>query len=125
MVDLLLLVAIVGLLCGLRVMALAIQRPPEPPAAPLDFHTIEKRYPKVHLFASREEVVALLGPPNAHIVPDPDLMRWTEEAEDSHRGLGMPRNRVWEMWIDPKDEGRRVAILFAGGKVYAVHKKGF
>ena len=30
----------------------------------------------------------------------------------------VPPNRVWEKWIDPNDERRWVAILFADGTVY-------
>jgi hypothetical protein len=78
------------------------------------------------LFASREEVYELLGPPSSiNSAWGPDLRRWAERAEHSNRHLGIPDGGFWDLWIDPRDGSKGIAILFAGGKVYHIAKKGF
>jgi hypothetical protein len=73
--------------------------------------------------------VALLGAPTPGAGYCDDLAGLEELAEHSHRHFGIPPGRFWNRWIDPKDKGRWVAILFAGQapecKVYTIHKKGF
>jgi hypothetical protein len=125
--DFILLVAIAAFLYWLRCMATAIEHPPTPPPnrPPLDFKIIEQRFRQLQLFASCEEVEELLGPSSpVNGDWDFDLHHWMEEAKHSHRDFGIPNDAYWDLWIDPKDGNRGVAILFAGGKVYYYAKKG-
>jgi hypothetical protein len=128
--DLALLAAIAVLLYWAREAARTIEhRSASPlPQPPLEFGLIEERFSKVKMFASRQEVAELLGPPSPprdYGVWKADLRQWEEWAEQFNRHLGIPSDRSWELWTDPKEEGKGVAILFAEGKVYHRAKKGF
>lgn len=126
--DLLLLVAVAVLFHWLAKTTAAIERPaPGPePQVPLVFSLVEERFGKVHVLATREEVEELLGPPSpTNATWEADLAAWEALAERSLRDVDMPGDRWWALWIDPKDSGRGVAILFAGGKVRHVARKGF
>jgi hypothetical protein len=127
--DLIVLAAFVVLLCWLRRTATEIEQPPAPapPARPpLDFKLVEERFDKVRRLAAREQVEELLGArPPINGDWGADLQAWEELAEHSNRHFGIPGNRFWALWTDPKDGNRGVAILFAADKVYYVAKKGF
>jgi hypothetical protein len=103
------------------------ENPPSPPRRPFDFELVTKRFFKeVQVFASREEVEELLGPPSP--LDDtwvPYFPQWMALAEHNHRDFGIPNDRFWEVWTDPEHEGKGVAILFAGGKVYYKAWRGF
>jgi hypothetical protein len=124
--DVALVVAFLVLLFYLRgfVTPTSKKSPTPPPRPALDFKLIAERFVKVRLHANREEVEQLLGPPSS---PDsswePFLSEWGSQAYYSNRGL--PEDRYWDVWIDPNQEGRGVAILYANGKVLSKEKRGF
>jgi hypothetical protein len=95
---------------------------------PFEFELVEKRFSDVQLFASREEAEALLGPPSGRAY-GPEIVAAQERAERSNRHFGIPSEQIWQRWSDPKDEGRWVAVLYAGSypsyKVYWKIKVGF
>lgn len=116
--DFAFLVAIIMLLCWLRWMTTQIKHSSVPPRPPLEFELIKKNRKKVRLQLSREQVEELLGPPSNRVFPEADLQKCLEHAEHSHRHLGIPQNRVWDTWSDPKDEDKWIAVLYADGKAY-------
>jgi hypothetical protein len=134
LMDLVFLAAIVGMLYELRGLVNAIEQPPAPAPAsqPFDFETVQERYADIWRARTLVEVEALLGPPTEPIISTPELKEAESKAEHSNRHLGIPNERFWQKWSDPKDEGRWVAVLFAGYpgnqasyKVYYTVKKGF
>ncbi len=88
---------------------------------PLDFRVVAKRYADVRLWASRDDVERLLGPPTRQ--PGREDHRFgrlealAELVAQAHwRDMWEPR--YWCLWEGPQDEGRWVAVYFAGGKVW-------
>ena len=121
-----LVVAIVALTSWLRRAAKALDLPPPPPRPPLDFKLVKERYSQLRSLATREQVHELLGPPSTPTgVWQRDLAEWESSAEWSHRHLGIPADRFWELWTDPDDPGTGVAILFADYKIYHIGRRGF
>ena len=126
---------IVLLLCWLRATADRMGRPraatsaqaPATPAprTPVEFEEVEWWYHNRWLFQTREQVEAELGPPTRHVPWNPELVERVGAVEHSNRHFGVPRDQVWLQWVDPKDPGKSVTVLFAGGKVYDKFKKGF
>jgi hypothetical protein len=129
--DLAVLTCLAAAFYGVWWTARRIEQPPPPPPpkpAPLDFNVIAARHDEVKHSASRDDVERLLGPPTEPLPPGAQfdgLEEVTERAAHSHRGFDMPEPQLWRMWVDPQDEGRWVAIYFAGGKVYGKTKRGF
>lgn len=115
--NLFMLAAILTLLAWLREFGFQIRTAPLEPRPPFDFALILQRYGDVQFLQSREEVEELLGPPSPQRVPEPRFVRWEARADNGGRNL-LPRDRIWEKWIDPDDERRWIAILFADRKVY-------
>jgi hypothetical protein len=101
----------------LRQAAIRVEHPPapEPAPAPLAFDLIEKRFPQVPWYASRAEVVKLLGPPSDWALTYPeapvDVPRWDYE-------MGMGKHRIWYRWNDPANKEKWILILFADDKAY-------
>jgi hypothetical protein len=48
-----------------------------------------------------------------------------EQAERWHKDFGMPKERFWDRWTDPRGTGKWVVVLHAKGKAYWKVKKGF
>lgn len=89
---------------------------------PLDFRVVAKRYADVRTWASRDDVERLLGPPTRQLVREDHRFERLEALAQSvarfyWRG-DLPEPRYWCLWEGPQDEGRWVAIYFAGDKVY-------
>jgi hypothetical protein len=120
--NLFMLAAILALLAWLREFGLETHTAPPAPRPPFDFALILQRYGDVQFFQSREEVEELLGPPSPQRVPEPRFARWEAWLDNGGRNV-LPRNRIWEKWIDPEDEQRWIAILFADRKVYFKGRK--
>jgi hypothetical protein len=108
----------------------AINPPPAPsPQAPLDFKLIKKRFHKVHILATRQEVEELLGPPSPEAADEPQLQS-IDAVVEAHPDRyeiygGEVKFRCWLKWTDPTDKGRWVAVLFVGDKAFHLLKKGF
>jgi hypothetical protein len=102
------LLAIAALVYWLRETTAAIEHPRAPrPVLVLDFKLVKERFGKISPSASRNEVEKLLGPPsppNEHW--EADLQWWAESGDSRVTG----DDRVWDLWIDPGDQGRGVAI---------------
>jgi hypothetical protein len=99
-----------------------------PPPQPLDFSVVAERSRFIGAFVTRTEVEHLLGPPTERHVVSPELKEVELQMENGGRNM-MPTERVWDRWTDPKDNGRSVAVLYAGfarsDKVYRWFKTGF
>jgi hypothetical protein len=115
--NLFMLAAILALLAWLRELGLPIRTAPPAPRPPFDFALVLQRYGDVQHLQSREEVEELLGPPSPQRVPEARFVRWEARLDNGGRNL-LPQDRIWEKWIDPDDEQRWIAILFADRKVY-------
>jgi hypothetical protein len=127
LIDLAKLAGIMALVLWLRHTADAVQRPPRPnppPAPPLDFQVVERKYPSVRLFAPDAEVRAALGTPTRYAGWGGEFAAWEARAKHSNRHLGIPSERLWWVWADPADEGRWVAVLIAGDKAYYFAEHG-
>lgn len=118
LINLALLTAILALLWWARELSSSIAGPP-PVSPALEFDQVVERFGEVKLLQTRREVMGLLGRPSVQTRPEPELAKMAIRAEHANRHLGMPIERVWEMWIDPNDQDRWVAVLFADGEVYA------
>lgn len=130
--DLALLVAIVALLYWLRQTVAAIEHAPvfTPAPLPLDFRLVEQRYGDVPLMGSRKDVERLLGTPTQRNAWHPELAETQRRLEIGDRNSRfLPRVRAWDIWSDPKNESRWVAILYVGDyradRTYLKLKKGF
>jgi hypothetical protein len=88
---------------------------------PLDFRVVAKRYADVRTWASRDDVERLLGPPTRLLGREDRrfgrLEALAELVRQVHWREDVPP-QYWCLWDDPQDQGRWVAIYFAGGKVY-------
>ena len=120
--NLFMLAAILALLAWLREFALPIHTAPPAPRPPLEFALILQRYGDVQFFQRREEVEELLGPPSAQGVPEPRFAGWEARLDNGGRNF-VPQDRIWEKWINPDDEQRWIAILFADRKVHFKARK--
>jgi len=101
------------------------KRPVPIERTPYEFHFVEYRYDHVGNTATRERVEELLGPPTEPIVISPELEEIIPDLEWSNRHFGLPADRVWVRWTDPRDPSKSVTILFAGDRVYHKMKTGF
>jgi hypothetical protein len=119
--DLLILVVVGVMLYQLREMAAERRLPP--PRAPLDFKLVQERFGKV-LMLDSSEVEALLGPPSPQQSREPEFQLY-EAVVAAHPDRYPSGSFWWTKWTDPKDEGKWIAVFFAGGKAYHVVKKGF
>ncbi len=95
---------------------------------PLDFAVVAKRYADVkYYYVSRGDVEQLLGPRTRQLGPEDRrfgrLEALAELVAQAHRDMAEPR--YWCLWLDPQDEGRWVAVYFAGDKVYRKTCEGF
>jgi hypothetical protein len=118
----LLLLALFGLmLYHLRQMT--AERPPPPPRVPFDFKLVQARIDEVRM-RDAGEVEALLGPPGPNQSREPEF-ELIEAVVAVHRDRYPSGDCLWTKWTDPNDEGKWVAIFFAGGKAYHVLKSGF
>jgi hypothetical protein len=114
-----LLVAIAGLLYCLSLTKMALEHPPVfQPRAPIDFDLVKHRFSRVQKSATWQEVEELLGPPSTPNELPPILGSLERDAKLFNRRMPLPGARVWQIWIDPNDEGKWVAVLMAGEKVY-------
>jgi hypothetical protein len=89
--------------------------------SPLDFRVVAKRYAEVKLWAGRNDVERLLGPPTRRLDREDQFGRFKAVmglVEQVNWRSGVPEPRFWLLWVDPQDEGRWLAVYFAGGKVY-------
>lgn len=114
--DLAKLAGIVALLLWFWHLADALQRPPRPEPPPLEFEVVLQKYPSVGGTAA--EVRAALGTPTRHSGWGGEFAEEESRLGQYNSDKGIPRDRVWWVWVDPADERRWVAVLIAGGQVY-------
>src|SRR5205807_1913756 len=115
-----LVIAAVASYCIWRMVTTGEQPLPTPPRLPLDFKVIQGRFAQVRPGKSREEVEELLGPPSQERCWDIDFWDPVMEAHPDR----YPGEWVWVKWTDPNDEGRWIAVFFAGDIAYHTRKKG-
>jgi hypothetical protein len=122
--ELALLAAIAAMCALLRHTASSLEKPPVvPPRRPLDFELIQQRFDKVRTTLEYSQVVELLGPPSPWGWK-PEFQRIEDRvAVRPDRYPSGPR--TWEIWVDPKDDRRWVAVFFIGGIACEVLKRGF
>ena len=120
LIDLMWLIGFSALVLWAKHTADALQRPqrPTPPAPSVEFQEVLRQYPSVWLQTSEAETRARLGTPTRYVGWGSEMVEWEAKAEQSHRHLGIPRERLWLVWADPEDEARWVAVLIARGEVY-------
>jgi hypothetical protein len=93
----------------------------------LDFNFIELWYDLNNhgLYQRREDVEEEIGPPTERNYQNPEHTKVMEELLWIHRHDSVPAGREWVRWVDPRNPEKSVTVLYAGGKVYWMSKKGF